>query len=242
MLCEDCSTEHLEHLDQIESWDAVLKHNLSRLHNYEHRVRIILKQTDNIDRLKKLIRDNVSKSMGLVNQKVEEFKDIVQDKIWDDVSKDKGKLEDAENVEELTSLYGRLEVVIGKFEDKGMGKEELIALLQQGDADNFEAQIAKFSSLKQGEIRFVRELEGLKFSDASMYDRFVKFIQPRKIVYKELGTITQEEEKEEPKPVEKKKELPMWMLVAAGAIIMLILDLLIRYLFFSTDCTDCPKV
>ena len=179
-LCEDCSVDHLDHLESLEAWDSLIKNYLLRLKNQEHRVKVLLSQSDNLERLRKMIYDKIETSSKPVRDKVEEFILKLKEETWEEISKDRAKLEDAEDVQALKDILKELDRVIDEIESKGeTEKEAVLEILKRQVADNINVEINKFSGLKQGEMNFAKAMKEFYLPPDVVYDKFLEYIKPR---------------------------------------------------------------
>ena len=122
-ICDDCTTEHLEHLEAIDAWDSLVKEYIRRCENDHSRIRIFLKGSAASKRDNSGVKLMMESAFKETQEKIEKFKIALVKEVLDAANKTSGKAGankpalEKEKELELKNLLQQLTGVIKELKD-----------------------------------------------------------------------------------------------------------------------------
>ena len=139
-ICDECCTdEHLEHIEAVETWDAVIQHYHQTCRNCTSRTRVLIKTTVSEEQLKKELFTKIEDKFQEIHQKIEEYKGIFKQEMWSLVKSERL----FNNTPELTAMLEKLQVIEDDIQRKieGEDKEGLLDIMREGALDPILTQL-----------------------------------------------------------------------------------------------------
>ena len=80
-LCEDCSQDHLDHLEEINAWDDAIKAYLVKCKNYRQKAHVLLKKDAGHDTTSLELELKVDAAFQIITDKLEKYKFQLKEEI-----------------------------------------------------------------------------------------------------------------------------------------------------------------
>ena len=182
--CDECTREHMNHIDKLVIWSTVIKKYLMKSQNYQSIGQLLLKSQISFDTLKVVINSKIDEVFFQLIEKINKFKILFKEEIWKKLlpigeshpysGRDSEKL--SESIEELDKLISEM-----KISKKSSDKEALINNLQKNSLKEIEKQIQihqEMSISQQNYANIVKEFEIMEDMTFGEFKKYIKINSP----------------------------------------------------------------
>ena len=175
-ICEECSLNHVDHIDSIEDWRSISREYINKCVSYQKRTQILLRSTQNVDQIRAQVMDKVDKAMQRLLAKIKTFKKQLKETIWATLigqayRMDASKIGNSPNLEKIGDNLKAIEEDFLSLERKG-DKNAMIKYMQNNLLNDLEQKIGYFKEEKSHEMKVSESIKQFKIEDAYSYSKF----------------------------------------------------------------------
>ena len=143
-VCEECSMDHIVHLEKLNAWDSVIKEYLLECKNYQSRLHLLIKNNMSVQNIKNIVSSKVDEKYRKLIERLNKYKAQIFDELWEEYSK-------TDLVVQAASL-GLNESLLKKLLEKLNNIMDEIKLHEET-----EDKESTLLALKKGVLRYVRK-------------------------------------------------------------------------------------
>ena len=173
-LCEQCSMDHMDHIEDIGDWKSVIRSYLNVCLDFQKRGQLILKSIPSIDTIRAEIIAKVDSAFEQIVHKVRAYQERVKEEILEKF--DKGE----EGEEESSSSLRKLTEEMASFADKLIIRSidgesaRIIKAIQDTPLQSIENKIQLYREHKYSQLEKFKGLRQFALDNTFSYAGFMK--------------------------------------------------------------------
>ena len=174
-VCDDCSKDHLEHIESVCAWDSEVKEYLQLWKNCQSRCRVLIKTKVNEEQLRIDTFKKIDTAFDAAVKKLEEARQKTKDDVWAKRTHEKLKDEPAPLMK-LDDVINGHAGVIEKFLDKEDKEGLLKQLSAKSELPAVELTLDGFKKEKTAALLHAKEIKDFKCDETFDYDKIMNNI------------------------------------------------------------------
>ena len=177
-MCEECSMEHIEHIQNVNSWDNEINEYLLKCKDTKSRAKILQQSSASYDEYKGEIFSSIDCCFQSLFTKLNTFREQLKSNIWTQFSGTRSST----TVTDIKKVIGELEEMISKISlslDK-QEKSPIFEILQSNKLPGLQAQIrdlkVETNTVSERENQIKQYIQEFKVSERFNYSHLFTFM------------------------------------------------------------------
>ena len=170
-VCDDCSKEHLEHIESVCAWDSEVKEFLQLWKNCQSRCRVLLKTKVDEEKLRKELFAKIDAKFDNMQKTLEGLKPKMMSGVWGNV--DPKTLSGGppapldKHLDDINKVELEIEAAMKKKDPSAV-----LALLQQNKGfGDIQKGVEGYTSTKQNMLTLASDINAFKIKDNANHER-----------------------------------------------------------------------